>query len=433
MPVGPALGPGVDPVEFDMVKGGTAVGLIVPGTVFPVPVEPGGNALEFEVGNGGSEGPPLEMGTVCPAGLLSRALLPGTRDMVRLGAGCAVVNPELPVGPGIGEVMFDRGNGGLDSEDVISDVSGIEAPVLKGAVPDIPPVGATVWPPGPAVVLVRGYGAVENVFTSDVPEGGTARPVEFEAIGDEADFGVVADGPPGMPENGVVELLKVAVKFPVGKGGMIDDAPVPGIGLLKPVPGTVRLGEVEELKKPDVSVPIGDIVKGSEVAAVVSLDDESRGAVPVGIAEMVVLGNGNGGGTVEVASSLPLSLPLAPGNSELAVSDPVMVLDAEAVPRILLVVLLPKGYGVELEDTPVIFKPPELVYGPAGGVIPGVGIPCPAGPGDGMAELGLVVRLIITLVDEADDTEPVGPTVAVELEIGNGADVIDDSVAGCGE
>ncbi|KAK7973386.1 hypothetical protein PG996_007613 [Apiospora saccharicola] len=169
MAVEPALGLGLGPVAFDMVKGGTSVGLIVPGAVFPTPLEPKGTTLELEVGNGGIGRLLAGTGTVWPAGLPPGTLLPDPRDVIRLGDdGGAVVSPKLPVGPALGEVAFDRGKGGVNPDDVFSGVGGIDAPVLNGAVPVMPPVGATVWPPGPPVLLVRGNGAVENVFASDV-------------------------------------------------------------------------------------------------------------------------------------------------------------------------------------------------------------------------------------------------------------------------
>ena len=141
-PAGPALGPGVRPVELDIVKGGTTVGLIVLGAVFPVPVGPGDATLEFEVGNGGRD--MLETETVCPAGLLSGALISDAEGVIKFDSEGAVVSPELPVGPGLEAVMLERGNGGCDSEDVISDVSGVELPVLRGALPGMLPVGTTV-------------------------------------------------------------------------------------------------------------------------------------------------------------------------------------------------------------------------------------------------------------------------------------------------
>ncbi|KAK8070475.1 hypothetical protein PG997_010678 [Apiospora hydei] len=338
----PALGPAVGPVEFDMVKGGTAVDPIVPEAVFPTPLEPGTATLEFEIGNGG---------TVCPAGLLPGALIPDARDVVRLGADGAVVSPDPPVGPALGAVVFDRGNGGFDSEEVLSGVSGTEAPVLNGAVPEIPPVGAIVWPSGPPVVLVIGKGAVENVFPSD-NEDVVARTLEFEAN---------------------VEPPNVAVVFPVGKGGVVGDDPVPGGKLLKAVLEMARPVEVEELNNPDVSVPTGDIVKDPEATAVVPLEDGINGAVPVGAVRTVVLDNGNGGATVEVAISLPL--PVALG---------------------------------------------ELTPG-------AVGLPCPTGPDDGAPEAGLVVEPTTPLAEGETGTVPVGPTVTVVLKVGNGANVIVDS------
>ncbi|KAK7946141.1 uncharacterized protein PG986_010462 [Apiospora aurea] len=355
--VEPALGPAVRLVELDMVKGGTAVEPIVPEAVFPDPLGPGAATLEFEIGNGG---------IVCPAGLLPGELIPDPRDVVRLGADGAVVSPDPPVGPASGAVVFDRGNGGFDSEEVPSGVSGTEAPVLSGAVPEIPPVGAIVWPPGPPVVLVRGNGAVENVFPSDDNEGVVARTLEFEAN---------------------VEPPNVAVVFPVGKGGVVGDDPAPGGKLLKDV---LEIVEVEELSKPDVAEPTGDIVKDSEATAVVPLEDGINGAVPVGGVGTVVLDNGNGGATVEVAISLPL--PVALG---------------------------------------------ELTPG-------AVGLPCPTGPDDGAPEAGLVVEPTTPLAEGGTGTVPVGPTVTVVLKVGNGANVIVDlaelgegtmfdPVVGCGE
>ncbi|KAK8099448.1 uncharacterized protein PG998_012689 [Apiospora kogelbergensis] len=141
-PVIPTLGPGVSLVELDIVKGGTTVGRMVPGAVFPVPVGPGDAMLEFAAGNGGRG--LLETGTVCPAGLLSGALISVAEDAVKLDPDGAVICPELPVGPALEAVMLERGKGGCDSEDVISDVSGAEKPVFSGAVPDMPPVGAAV-------------------------------------------------------------------------------------------------------------------------------------------------------------------------------------------------------------------------------------------------------------------------------------------------
>ncbi|KAK8023623.1 hypothetical protein PG993_011689 [Apiospora rasikravindrae] len=427
--VEPALGPAVGPVEFEMVKGGRAVEPIAPEAVFPVPPGPGAAKLEFEIGNGG---------TVCPAGLLPGALLPDPEDVVRLGADGAVVSPDPPVGPALGVVVFDKGNGGFDSEEVFSGVNGTEAPVLNGAVPEGPPVGATVWPPGPPVVLVRGNGAVDNVFTSDDNEGVVARTLEFEAnvnaldsdgvpvsdwavgeavmdtdpvpvydtevpvgaadgvlvplvIGNgakepdmmglrvpEAIGPLVIGGPPGIPEMGVVEVIlwlvacppgelmtvpveppNVAVIFPVGKGGVIDDGTVPGGGLLKAVLEMTRLVEVEELNKPDVSVPSGDTVKDPEATTVVSLEDGTNEAVPVGTVKAVVLDNGNGGATVEVPISLPL--PVTLGDPEVPLAcGPVMVFDGKPVPRVLVVVILPKVDGVELEDNSVLLKSTEL-------------------------------------------------------------------------
>lgn len=244
-PVGvTADGPELAPVEFDIVKGGTTVGLIVPGAVFPTPLEPKGTTLEFETGNGGGKGRLLAgTGTVCPPGLPPGTLLPEPRDVIRLGDDGAVVSPELPVGPALGAVMFDRGKGGVDPEDVFSGEGGAVAPVLNGAVPVMPPVGATVWPPGPPVILVRGNGAVENVFTSDalvsvwavgkavidpgpvpvcdpkVPDGspvdglvpfvmgnGPKDPDTLELVPPEVTGTLVIGGPPGTPEVDVTEV-----------------------------------------------------------------------------------------------------------------------------------------------------------------------------------------------------------------------------------
>lgn len=209
---------------------------------------------------------------------------------------------------------------------------------------------------------------------------------------------------------------------------MVDDAPVTGGRLPTPVLETIRLIDVDELKKPDVSVSAEDIGEDSEAAAVVSLAGGTSGTVPVSAVEVVVLGSGNGGATVEVAISLPVLLIL--GNPEVAVvCDPVIMFGAEAVPSVLLVVILPKGYGVELEDNSVVFRPTELKYDPGCEVAPGaVGLPCPEGPGGGVSDPGLVVEPATPFVDDGNDTEPVGPTVTVVLKVGNGANVIVDSI-----
>ncbi|KAK7917624.1 hypothetical protein PG985_011232 [Apiospora marii] len=191
----------------------------------------------------------------------------------------------------------------------------------------------------------------------------------------------------------------------------------------------IRLIEVDELKKPDVSIPIEDTEEDPETTVVVSLEGGTSGAVPVSAVEAVILGSGSGGANVEVAISLPLVLTL--GNPEVAVvCDPVMVFDAEAVSTVLLVVILPKGYGVEVEDNPVVFRPIELEYDPSCELAPGaVGLPCPEGPGGGVSEPGLVVVPTTPFVDEENDTEPVGPpTITVVLKVGNGAGVKVDSI-----
>lgn len=209
---------------------------------------------------------------------------------------------------------------------------------------------------------------------------------------------------------------------------MVDGDTVPGGGFPRPVLEMVRLIEEVEFKKPDVSVPAGDTEEDREAAPVVAPEGGTSGAVPVSAVEAVVLGSGNGGATVEVAASLPLSLML--GNPEVAAGcDPVIMFDAEAVPSVLLVVILPKGYGVELEGSPVVFRPIELGYDPGCELAPGaVGLPCPEGPGGGVSEPGLVVKPTTPLADGGNDTEPVGPTVVVVLKVGNGADSIVDSI-----
>ncbi|KAK7917625.1 hypothetical protein PG985_011233 [Apiospora marii] len=212
--VGPALGLGLGPVEFDMVKGGTTVGLIVPGAVFCTPLEPKGITLELETGNGGVGRVLAGAGTVCPAGLPPGTLLPDPRVVIRLGDDGAVVSPELPVGPVLGAVMFDKGKGGIDSEDVFSDVGGTETPVLNGAVPVMLPVGATVWPPGPPVALVRGNGPVEKVCASDVL-------VSVWPIGEAVmDAGPVPVCDPKVPVGSTVDRL---VPFVMGNGAKDPD------------------------------------------------------------------------------------------------------------------------------------------------------------------------------------------------------------------
>lgn len=178
--------------------------------------------------------------------------------------------------------------------------------------------------------------------TGDVVIGGTAEIPEAGVV--EVMLDLVAC-PLGELMAVPVEPVQVVVEFPIGKGAAVDDVSVPGEGLLKPVPEMNWLVEVEELKKPDISVLAGDVIDDPGGAEVIPLEDGTSGAVPVGVAEKVMLGNGNGGATVEVASSLPL--PFILGDSELAVvSDPVMVLETETVPNERLVVALPRGYGV---------------------------------------------------------------------------------------
>lgn len=197
-----------------MVKGGIIVGLIVPVAVFPSPLEPKGTTLEFETGKGGVGRLLAGTGTVCPAGLPPGTLLPDPRDVIKLGDDGAVESLELPVGPVLGAVMFDIGKGGIDSEDVFSGVGGTEAPVLNGAVPVILPVGATVWPPGPPVALVRGNGAVEKVCASDVLV--SVWPVA-EAVMDAVPVPVCD---PEVPVGSTVDRL---VPFVMGKGAKDPD------------------------------------------------------------------------------------------------------------------------------------------------------------------------------------------------------------------
>ncbi|KAK8103156.1 hypothetical protein PG984_016302 [Apiospora sp. TS-2023a] len=310
--VEPALGLGLGPVAFDMVKGGTSVGLIVPGAVFPTPVEPKGTTLELEVGNGGIGGLLAGTGTVWPAGLPPGTLLPDPRDVVRLGEdGGAVVSPELLVGPILGAVAFDRGKGGVNSEDVFSGVGGVEAPVLTGAVPVMPPVGVIVWPPGPPVVLVRGNGAVEIVLTSDVlvsvwvvdepvMDTGPVPVCDPKVPVGSKDDGIV----PFIMGNGAKDADMLELRAPELTGTLVIDGPLGTVGLPCPEgPG----GGVSE--------------PGLVVLPTIPVVDEGNDIKPVEPTVTVVLKVGNGAGTqvdsIEVTDGAVLDATVDCGEGEI--------------------------------------------------------------------------------------------------------------------